>query len=227
METLIPSFTTPSRPRADQPITVTWCGENLVIRRPKDSVLYFATALGSEIEQDQAAALVDFLDGTLTPDQRKRFFDRVRDRDDPINLATTSALVDGLLVRWNNWPEDDQVEPLVIDPVPAPVIGSDIRVPIEELELDLVAHPPKDIVLFLMASTLAVTSTVAQQAWMLGLFLDAALDPADAMVIARRLRSRDDDLDLHHVGVIVSDLVEKWLPRANRAERRAAARTRD
>lgn len=225
METL--SFSTPARTRAEQPIPVTWCGEELVIRRPKDSVLFFGAEIGADDAADQAAALIDFLDGTLDPAQRKRFFDRIRDREDPINIATTGALVDGLMQRWNNWPDDDQVEPLVIEPTPTPVVGSDVRVLHEDLDLDVVAHPPKDIVRALVGSALATTATVAQQAWVLGLFLDAALDPADAMVIARRLRSRDDDLDLHHIAEIVADLVERWAPTANRAERRAAARARD
>lgn len=226
MDTL--TYTTPARTRDPQPIPVTWCGEDLTITRPKDSVLYFATTVtASDIdESDRALAMIQFLDGTLTPDQRKRFFRRVLDREDPINARATIALVQGLTERWAKWPANGDVEPLIIEQQPSMVLGEPVEIVHEGLDLAVVAHPPKDLVLFYVGASVATTATEGQQAWAVGMFLDASLDPADSYVISRRLRDRDDDLDLRHISEIVADLIHRWTPKANRAQRRAAARER-
>ena len=226
MDTL--TYTTPARTRDPQPIPVTWCGEDLTITRPKDAVLYFATTVtASDIDEaDRALAMIQFLDGTLTPEQRKRFFERVLDRDDPINARTTIALVRGLTERWAKWPESGDVEPLIVEPQPSLTLGKDVRIRNDDLDLKVTAHPPKDIVLFYVGASIATTATQGHQAWAIGMFLDACLDPLDSYTISRRLRDRDDDLDLQHISEIVSDLIERWTPKTNRAQRRAAARER-
>lgn len=227
MDTL--TYSTPARTRDPQPIPVTWCGQDLTVTRPKDAVLYFAsTVTASDIdESDRALALVQFLDGTLTAEQRKRFFDRVLDRDDPINARSTIALVRGLTERWAKWPASGEVEPLVVEPQPDMVLGDPVTVVHDALDLEFVAHPPKDIVLFYVASSIATTASAGQQAWAIGMFLDASLDSSDSHAVSRRLRDRDDDLDLQHVSEIVADLITRWVPdRPNRAQRRAAARER-
>lgn len=223
MDTL--SYSTPAKRRDPQPITVDWCGETLTIRRPKDSVLYFASVVTATdvSEPDRAAAMFDFLNGTLEPDQRKRFFTRVLNRDDPINAATTIALIGHLFDTWHNWPGQPP-DTIVIEEQPGTALGDSVQVEHPDLDLDVNAHPPKDIVLFFVASSLATTATVGQQAWSIGLFLDASLDAADSLLISQRLRDRNDDLDLHHISEIVGDLIARWSPQTNRAQRRAAAR---
>lgn len=221
------TFTTPAKRHEDQPVPVDWCGEHLTVRRPKDTVLYFASPIGdaSSAGPDQAAAMFQFLDDTLEPDQNKRFYDRTLDRDDPINEATTIALIRGLLERWNDWPGDEHVTPLVIEPVEARIVGEPVNVHHSELDLDVVAHPPKDIVMDLVSSVIAKTTGPGQQAFAIGMFLDASLEAADAWDIARRRRDRADGLDLNHLSEIVADLLSHWAPRpANREQRRAAAR---
>ncbi|WP_367139279.1 hypothetical protein [Saccharothrix sp. HUAS TT1] len=226
METL--EFRTPKRAREEQPIPVTLCGEELVVQRPKDAVLYFAaTAIGADVpEPDRAMAVIQFLSGTLGLVDRKRFIDRAIDPADPVDLGATVQLVGGLLERWNAWPARGRVEPLVVEADPAPVTGEPVHIVNEDLELDLVAHPPKDLVLMFVAAALATGANEGQQAWSVGIFLDAALERADRDVVARRMRDHDDDLDLEHIAEIVQHLIERWSPKANRAARRDAARAK-
>ena len=225
METL--SFHTPAKQQPDQPVPVDWCGEQVTVRRPKDSVLYFASPIGDTgtAGPDRAAAMFQFLDDTLDAQDSKRFYDRILDRDDPINEATTLALINGLLDRWNNWPTDGQVSQLAIEPIETALLGEPVQVVHDALDLDVTAHPPKDIVLHLVQSVIAKTTTPGQQAFAIGMFLDAALEPTAAWELAQRRRDRTDGLDLEHLSEIVADLLKHWAPaRGNREQRRAAAR---
>lgn len=225
METL--TFTTPAKQHPDQPVPVDWCGESLTVRRPKDSVLYFATPIGDTgtAGPDRAAAMFQFLDDTLDAHDSKRFYDRILDRADPVNEATTLAVINGLLQRWNDWPASGEVEPLVIEPIETSIPGEPARVVHQALDLDVTAHPPKDIVLHLVQSVIAKTTTPGQQAFAIGMFLDASLEPTDAWQLAQRRRDRTDGLDLEHLSEIVADLLKHWAPaRGNREQRRAAAR---
>lgn len=222
------TFQTPARRRDEQAIPVELCGEAFTVKRPKDAVIYFASqVVGSDIgDADRAMAVLQFIDSTLEPVDRKRYFDRVIDRADPVDLRASLDLVGGLLERWNAWPADGQVEPLVVDTAPVSTVGEVINIVNDELELDVDAHPPKDIVLLFVSASMATGANLGQQAWAIGLFLDAALDPGDALIISHRMRHGDDDLDLDHIAEIVQELVNRWAPRRNRAERRAASARR-
>lgn len=225
------TFTTPTRRRASQPpLSVNWCGEQITVRRPKDSVLYFSSpAMDNDVPPaDRAAAVFEFLHGTLEPADHKRFLERLLDRDDPINLRSCVALIEALMDRWNNPPKGaaKAKRVLVIEPQEPLHLGEPETIRNAELDLDFVAYPPKDLVMFLVAASTAGASTMGRQAWAIGMFLDACLEPSDQMEISQRLRDRDDALDLEHISEIVGHLIGKWAPKARRAERRAAARAR-
>lgn len=225
MDTL--TFTSTRRTRSEQAVPVSLCGEDITVRRPKDAVLYFAqTIIGDTVsDADRAMAVLQFIEGTLDPLDRKRFFDRIIDRADPIDLQAVTSLVGGLLDRWNDWPADGKVEPLEIEgDEPTPVPGGPVQVVNKDLELEFTVHPPKDIVLLIVSTAMATGANLGQQAWAVGLFLDAALDAVTAMLVSRRMRSNQDDLDLEDIAEIVKELIGRWAPRTNRAQRRARAR---
>jgi len=223
------TFTTPARTRVHHPVPVVFCGDEWTLQRPKDATLYFAqvVAAGGVGDADRAEAIMQFVNSVLDPVQRHRYFERIIDRADPVALDETLLLIGGLADRWTNWPDDGQPEPVIVEPVQGrPPAGESITVVHDDLEVRFVAHPPKDIVLLFAAASLAVGANLGQQAAAIGLFLDSALEPADALVISHRMRSQHDELDLEHVAEFVTQLAQTWLPGpANRAERRAAART--
>lgn len=227
MDTL--TFDTPARRRNPMPIPVTLCGTEFTVDRPKDAVLYFAQTVAADTvsDADRALAILQFIDGTLTVDRRKEFFDRVRDLADPLDMHATVELVTGLVERWGDWPHDGNVEPLVVEPGPQQPRKEPVRVQHPDLDIDMEAHQPKDLVLLIVAASLATTATLGQQAWSMGLFLDACLTPADSLIISHRLRDPADDLDMDHIADIAGRLVQRWQPAGNRAERRAAARAGD
>lgn len=223
METL--SFTTPARTRAEQPVEVDLCGDTFTVRKPKQAVLYFAQAIiGDTVsDADRAMSLLQFLDAGLSPIDRKRFFDRCLDRDDPVNLQASLDMLNGLVDRWNNWPAKGKPAKVVIKPNSTTPVGEAVELVHEDLDLRFTAHPVKDIVMMIVQASMAAGANVGQQAWAVGLFLDAALDPADAFIVARRMRNPDDDLDLEHIAEMVQSLLAKWNGKpGNRAERRAA-----
>ena len=217
------TFTTPARDRDPRTITVELCGEEIQVDRPKDATLYFTqTAIGDTASAgDQAMAVLQFIDGTLEAAQRQRFYQRICDRTDQVDLAACIDLLSGLFARWGDW-DNAPTQPLVVTSDHRPTEGREVPVDQTELDLHVTAHPPKDIIRFLAASSLASTANLGQQSWALGLFLDAALDSVDAHLIARRMRDQTDGLDLEHVAEIVQGLVERWNA-GNRAERRHAA----
>lgn len=220
------TFTTPTRERLSQPVPVTLCGEDIgVIRRPKDAVLYFAQTVvaGDVVGPDRAGAILQFLNSALDHGQRHRYFQRVIDRDDPLDLRATLDMLGGLAQRWGNWPTTGEVEPVVATPAEnPPQPPAPIRI-VNDLGLDFLAHPPKDVVLLFTAASLATGSNAGQQAWAVGLFLDSALPPQDALVVSGRMRDTDDDLELRDIAEIVTELVGRWDLGTNRATRRARA----
>lgn len=224
METL--SFSTPARTRTEQPVRVDLCGETITVRKPKQAVLYFAQAIiGDTVsDADRAMSLLQFLDAGLSPLDRKRFFDRCLDREDPVNLQAALDMLNGLINTWNNWPAKGKPATVVVKPNGAGPTGEDFELVHEDLDLRFTAHPVKDVVLMIVQASMAAGANVGQQAWAVGLFLDAALEPADAFVIARRMRNPDDDLDLEHIAEMVESLLKRWGTGGNRAERRQAAR---
>lgn len=227
-ETLV--FTTPKRKRLEQPVEVDLCGEKWTVQRPKDAVLYFAqTAIADLVtEADRASALLQFINAVLEPVQRHRYFERALDRDDPVDMQVTMRFVGGLVDRWGNWPANGKPKPVVVkptDPDDLPPVADPIQVVNNDLGLDFIAHPPKDIILLMVVAALGTGANVGQQSWAVGLFLDAALTEEDRLMVAMRMRSTVDDLDLEDLADITSQLAEKWAPAPkNRAERRAAAR---
>jgi hypothetical protein len=222
VETL--SFSTPARTRAEQPVEVDLCGETITVRRPKQAVLYFAQAIiGDTVsDADRAMSLLQFLDAGLSPLDRKRFFDRCLDREDPLNLQAALDMLNGLIDRWNNWPAKCKPARVVVTPNGGAVVGEDIELVHEDLGIRFTAHPVKDIVMMIVQASMAAGANSGQQAWAVAIFLDAALEPGDAFVVARRMRNPDDDLDLEHIAEMVESLLKRWGSGGNRAERRAA-----
>jgi hypothetical protein len=227
VETL--TFTTATTKRRRQPLTVEFCGETITLQRPKDAVMFFSgvTIADMVADADRAAAILQFLQSVFEPADRHRFFERALDRDDPVNMRACLDLVAGAVEAWTNWPATGTPEPLVVEAAASDQAGEPVSVVHKDLGLELVCTPPKDLVLLFVTASLATGSRSGQLAWAVGLFLDAALTPADRMVVAQRMRNPDDDLDLDHIADIVKDLTEHWVPKpANRATRRAANRRR-
>lgn len=227
-------FTTKSKaPRQPQPVQVTFCGEQFVVERPKDATLFFASRVVAEDvpEGDRAQALLQFVQNTLDPITYKRFLERALDPADPVDLQATLRLVAELVDRWNNWPARGPAMPVVIKADPAPPLGDPIDVVDEDLGLDFVAHPPKDLLMAFVAAALATGANPGQQAWSIGIFMDAVLDPETRSTIRRRLVARHDDLDIGNLADLVRYLIGQWnpdvvpvvveLPRAQRRARTA------
>lgn len=224
------TFDTPTTRRRDpQPIPVDLCGEQFTVHRPKDTVLYFAGGISADTasDSDRAMGMLQFLDGTLDPEQRHRFFERCRDRDDPVDMDVTLRLVTGLLQQWTDWPADGDPDPVVIEPADESTPRAEpVTIDHPSFDLEFQAHQPKDIILVFTTAALAATAGIGQQAWAMGMFLDACLDPADSVIVSHRMRDANDDLDLEHVSEIVQRLLGHWNPEpANRQQRRAAAKT--
>ncbi|MBA8929502.1 hypothetical protein BC739_006720 [Kutzneria viridogrisea] len=194
--------------------------------RPKDSVLFFAQQIVADTvsDADRALAVLSFLESTLKPSDRKRYFDRVMNRVDPVGLEATLDLVAGLFARWTDWPIDGQVEPLIITAAASTPTGAPLTVVNEDLGLRFTAHQPKDVVLTFVSAAVATGVGLGQQAWAIAFFLDSALEPGDALLLAQRMRRADDDLDLGEVDEIVRALIQRWAPTGNRATRRAEQR---
>lgn len=220
------TFDTPIESREPRPVPVDLCGETLTVQRPKDAVIFFAqrVAGGSVTEPDQALAVLEFVEGTFEAKDRQRFFERICTFDDPVDLTACMTMLTGLLDRWGNYPEQEDPDTVVVESSYTPPVGREQHLDLPDIGIDMVAHPPKDIVLLFTSASMATGVNVGQQAWLVSLFLDAALKPADAWTVARRLRNRGDDLDLSHVAKIVQELIDGWRPGLNREQRRAAGR---
>lgn len=226
------TFTTAVKEPVRQPIPVTFCGDEWIVQRPKDAVLVFASMVAAENVSDaeRAAAVTQFLQGTLVSDQWARFIARAIDVDDPVNLTEARALVEGLLERWTAWPARGRVDPLVIEPVDGQHTPSEpVRLVHTQLDIDVLAHRPKNLILLMVIAAQAAHGDLGQHMWAVSTFLDASLGEADRQRIAFRMRSRHDELDVEHVVAMVDQLAHRWGDEAqgsNRAQRRAAARGR-
>lgn len=228
METL--TFTTPTtRTREKQPIQVDFVGDELTINRPKDWVIWSArTCLADNItDAERAMSVLQFLLGALGQQGYARFLQRGLDREDPLNLAATLTFISRLVETWSDYKHGAA---LTIEPVPGGIVGDPVRVVNDDLGIDAVFSPPKDIIIMAVAATLSSSEDGAQQ-WAVELFLDASLERADAVMLKRRLRISDDDtdpLDVDDIAPIMSSLLERWEPAqqqaVNRAQRRAQAK---
>src|SRR5690606_17755205 len=91
--------------------------------------------------------------------------------------------------------------------------GEPVRVVNDDLGLDLVFSPPKDIAIMIFAATASSTEDWGQQ-WACEYFLDATLGRGEAMALKRRLRmpSSGDLIDVAHLDPIIEALLERWSP---------------
>jgi hypothetical protein len=220
-------FTTPARQRDEQPIDVDLIGQRFTVKRPKDAVLFFAqTAAGDVVaDSDRARAVLQFVQAVLDAPDRHRFFERCLDRNDPLNLQTALSFMAAVVEKWGDWPARTKRANVVVSEVEPNLFDAPDPITVEHKDLNVrfTAHPPKDIVLMFVQASLATGSQMGEIAWALSLFLDGALDHQDAVVIANRMRSPRDQLDLEHIAEMVSSLVTAWTkdtPTGNRAARR-------
>lgn len=225
-------FTAPARTTRKAVTTdVDLVGHTYTFRRPKDGILFFtqAAVADSANDADRWMASLSFLQASLQPQDRKHLLDRACDPDDALTAGAWWEVIGELLRRWAPDSKVPASEPVTIDAHPDTVTGADpVRILDEDLRLDLVAHPPKDVVLGLTGSAIAAGANTGQQAWCINLFLDAALSSADALDLDRRLSLPPDadPLDLGDLFGIVEALIGRWYgDTGNRAARRAKAST--
>lgn len=222
-------FTTPkARARETVSTKVTLCGEDLYARRPKDAVLFFAQSALSEVasDSDRAMSMLQILDAACDSVSRHRILERACDREDPVTAGAVYQMIEALTERWSPETKTPADHPVVINPSPDSAPRADaVRIVNDDLGLDLVCHPPKDIILHITSSGLATGANQGQQAWCVMLFLDAALSKADAINLSQRMRRPSDPLDLEALMSIIETLMQRWYPEAgdtgNRAQRRA------
>jgi|SRR5690625_338411 len=224
-------FTTP-KARARETVTtkVTLCGEDLHARRPKDAVLFFAQSAMSEIasDSDRAMAMLQILDASCDSVSRHRILERACDRQDPVTAQAVYQMIEALTERWSPETKTPADHPVVVNPSPDAAPQADpVRIVNEDLDLDLVCHPPKDLILHITSSGLARGAGQGQQAWCVMLFLDAALSQSDAVSLSQRMRRPNDPLDLEALMSIIETLMKRWYPdsaaEGTRAQRRAKA----
>lgn len=225
-------FTTPkARTRETIATKVTLCGEDLYARRPKDAVLFFAQSALSEVasDSDRAMSMLQILDAACDTVARHRILERACDRKDPVTAQAVYQMIEALTERWSPETKTPADHPVVINPSEdsAPRVDA-VRIVNDDLGLDLVCHPPKDIILHITSSGLATGANQGQQAWCVLLFLDAALSKADAIHLSQRMRRPNDPLDLEALMSIIETLMQRWYPEAgggsgNRSQRRAKA----
>ena len=209
---------------------VTLCGEDFYARRPKDAVLFFAQSALGEVasDADRAMAMLQILDASCDSIARHRILERACDRDDPVTAGVVYRMIEALTERWSPETKAPAEHPVVVDAVPDTAPQADpVRVVNDDLALDLLCHPPKDIILHITSSGLATGANQGQQAWCVMLFLDAALDKSDAVHLSQRMRQPNDPLDLEALMSVIETLMQRWYPdvgrEGNRAQRRANA----
>lgn len=218
-------FKTQKRNREERPVQVDLCGHELTLHRPKDTTLYFASQITADTasDGDRAMAILQFLEGVLEPAPRKDFWDWAIAGD--INLTAVMEMIGAALERWGDW-DPTNTDMVQIDYEPSPWQPEPVEVVNSDLGIAWTCSPPSDLIVACVAASLATGADVGQQAWSIGIFLDAALSTVDGMMVARRMRDRDDDLELEDIAEIVNSLLQQWKPPTNREERRARARGR-
>jgi hypothetical protein len=216
-------FTTPKRNREARPVSVDLCGHELVLHRPKDTTLYFASQISADTasDGDRAMAILQFVEGVLDPVTRKSFWDWAIAGD--INLTAVMEMIGAALERWTDW-DPSNTDAIQIDYTDGPWQPQPVEIVNQDLGIHWTCSPPSDLIVACVAASLATGADVGQQAWGIGIFLDAALSPADAMVTARRMRQIDDELELGDIAEIVNALLEQWRPPTNREQRRERAK---
>lgn len=226
-------FTTPvsARPAAVR-TPVVLCGEEFTARRPKDAVLFFTQSAMADVanDSDRALAMLQLLDACLQPVDRHRILQRACDPDDPVTAGAVYGMIHQLLERWDPATKIPDSAPVLVAPVPDSAPANDpVRIVNDDLGLDLLCRPPKDLILHITASALATNANAGQQAWCVMLFLDAALSNADALQLEARIRNPRDELDLEALLNLIHTLMGRWHPESmppeqpNRKQRRARA----
>ena len=223
-------FSTPTREREIVKTPLTLCGETYEVIRPKDAALFFLSAAYSDsgTDADKAMTLVQWVEATHTEQDHARFLQRCCDREDPLRLASAYKMIEELMQRWDHKNKTPASKPVVIkeekdllEP-PAPV-----RIKNDDLNLDLMCYPPKDIALAIVSSSLATNASEQQKSYGLRFFLDAALDKPVATWLMKRWLNPLDDLDLPELEEISAALMQRWYPegsiKQNRSQRRAQA----
>lgn len=225
-------FSTPDRDRKVVKTPVNLCGVEYTVTKPKDAAMFFIGSSYSEssTDADRTMALIQFVEATHTKSDYSRFLERCCDRDDPLRLKSAYKLMEELLShRWSADSKIPSSTPVVVEP-DADVLGVDlkpIRIRNEDLGLDLVCHPPKDIALAVVASSMATGASDQQKSFALRFFLDASLDKHVAIRLMRRWLDPLDGLDIPELEEISQALMERWYPegvvKGNRKSRRAQA----
>jgi len=218
-------FNTPKRSREERPIQVDLCGHELTLHRPKDAVLYFASQITADTasDGDRAMAILSLVEGVLDAQTRKSFWDWAI--KGTINLTAVMEMTGAALTRWQHW-DAKNLEPIRITFTPSAWTPEPIQVTNEDLGIDWLCTPPSDLIVACVAASLGTGASDGQQAWGIGIFLDATLSALDGMVVAQRMRKRDDDLEIQDIAEIVTGLLQEWRPpnTTNRTQRRAAAK---
>lgn len=209
METF--EFTTPDLATRDpQAITVDLVGQQLELSRPKDWVLSnVATIMADDVPNDRRAqAILRYLLGALGEDNYAAFLSRTLDRADPINLR---AILDFIVQSWNRWNDyNPRNNPLITIGATNPGHEPEpIRLVNRDLNLDVAARPPKDLVIMIVAAC-ATRSTSSGHRWAIEYFLEACVEDTDFIHLNQRLNSANDPIDIEHLDPIISELIDKW-----------------
>lgn len=226
--------TSPTRNRDTDHTPVTLCGEEVTARRPKDFVLFTAQSALSEVatDSDKAMSMLQVLNASFGDVDRHRILERCCDSNDPLTAGATYQMIDELTDRWSHETKIPVHRPVIISPHPDTAPAADpVRIRINDLGLDALCSPPKDIVLHIVASGIATGVSQGHQIWCVMLFLDAALTSADASILKHRLRNSRDSIDLADLMEIIHGLMRHWYPdtdldlsaKGNRKQRRAGA----
>lgn len=225
-------FTTPDRKRKVVETPVDLCGVEYKVRRPKDAALFFISSAYAEssTDSDRTMALIQFIEATHTKQDYAAFLERACDREDPLRLASAYKMMEELLSnRWDPKTKVPASTPVIIKPE-ADLLGDDlkpIRIRNDDLDLDLVCHPPKDLALAVVASSMATGASDQQKSFGMRFFLDASLDKPVAISLMRRWLDPLDDLDIPELEEISQALMERWYPEGaaqkNRKSRRVQA----
>lgn len=215
-------------------VKVDLVGVEYELLRPKDFRLFaFSGATSANAsEADTFYQIIRLVDEIFDPIDRKSFYNRACDRDDPLTQEAVFALLEELSDRWGATTDAAASRPVTIKAYPSLTPGLKpvhIKAPdLGEEGLDMVFHPPKDILLGMVASVLSASADDQAMAWAVGLFLDGALDMGQRRLLERRLHTRYGDLDLEDLLDLVNTLMERWHPEdkgPNRQARRARAST--
>lgn len=212
--------------------TVTLVGEEFDVIRPKDFRLFALAGATSDLaaETDTWYQVIRLVDEIFDPVGRKRFFNRACDREDPLTAGAVFELLEELSDRWGATSATAAARPVVVGAHPDLNTGlKPVRIETDdfgERGLEMTFHPPKDLLLGIVASVLSTQADDEAIAWATALFLDGALPLGDRKALKRRLHTRYGDIDLDDFLDLVNTLLDRWHPQTkatNRQARRAQA----